>query len=465
MNSIDAGEIRRPISKKTTVCIVGAGISGLIVAKKLKERGIETILIERGGLETGFPGRDEILSDPTGVRIRRESLNYNLGGTGKSWDGWIGKIPKYQVIRDESRQRNSWPISVCELEKYYAQAIEFLGMPEGLKFHESFSKHLNLVNIFRVRDPHKQLESLIKSTLNSELITLIYNAQVTEIQEINGCTSVIAYSKRNEKIEIHAGLVVLTANTINTISIIANSPSAIPKNVNLGHYFMEHPKGTIGQYAIERLAEKIPDESIFHPSQGRLTGLCLNEKTFGNSISNSYIRFEERPLTTSRNYSSIFRRKDESKFLNYAIRVFFDLSPVFENHVTPISNSFSSAYVRCHPSVKDVQSIRILLENVINDVPGFSSKSKLELNQLEQRNFGLLRDASHHLGGIRMGLNPEDSVVDANLKIFSTRNIYVCGGGVFPSSGSINPTLTIVALALRLSCHLQELINPVSQHR
>jgi choline dehydrogenase-like flavoprotein len=64
-----------------------------------------------------------------------------------------------------------------------------------------------------------------------------------------------------------------------------------------------------------------------------------------------------------------------------------------------------------------------------------------------------------------MGLNPEDSVVDANLKIFNTRNIYVCGGGVFPSSGSINPTLTIVALALRLSRHLLNLVNPIEQPR
>ena len=63
------------------------------------------------------------------------------------------------------------------------------------------------------------------------------------------------------------------------------------------------------------------------------------------------------------------------------------------------------------------------------------------------------RDSNHSLGGTRMG-EPGDSVVDANLKVHGAGNLWVAGGSVFASGGHANPTLTILALALRLAAHL-----------
>jgi choline dehydrogenase-like flavoprotein len=61
----------------------------------------------------------------------------------------------------------------------------------------------------------------------------------------------------------------------------------------------------------------------------------------------------------------------------------------------------------------------------------------------------------HHLmGTTRMAEHDKDGVVDKNLKVFGSENIYALGGSVFPSGGAANPTLTIVALAMRLSGHL-----------
>lgn len=64
------------------------------------------------------------------------------------------------------------------------------------------------------------------------------------------------------------------------------------------------------------------------------------------------------------------------------------------------------------------------------------------------------QDASHHMGSTRMGSHPETSVCDANLLVRGTRNLYVSGASVFPTSGCANPTYTIVALAVRLAEHL-----------
>jgi choline dehydrogenase-like flavoprotein len=61
----------------------------------------------------------------------------------------------------------------------------------------------------------------------------------------------------------------------------------------------------------------------------------------------------------------------------------------------------------------------------------------------------------HHMGTTRMSDDPKRGVVDRNCRIHGNANLYVAGGSVFPTSGYNMPTLTIVALALRLADHLK----------
>jgi choline dehydrogenase-like flavoprotein len=58
---------------------------------------------------------------------------------------------------------------------------------------------------------------------------------------------------------------------------------------------------------------------------------------------------------------------------------------------------------------------------------------------------------AHLVGGARMGTGPDDSVVDADHRIWGTPNVYCCDGSVCPTQGSANPALTIMALASRLA--------------
>lgn len=62
----------------------------------------------------------------------------------------------------------------------------------------------------------------------------------------------------------------------------------------------------------------------------------------------------------------------------------------------------------------------------------------------------------HHMGTTRMHTDPKLGVVDADCRVHSTGNLYIAGSSVFPTSGSGVPTLTIVALALRLARHLDD---------
>jgi choline dehydrogenase-like flavoprotein len=62
----------------------------------------------------------------------------------------------------------------------------------------------------------------------------------------------------------------------------------------------------------------------------------------------------------------------------------------------------------------------------------------------------------HHLGTTRMHTDPSKGVVDADCRVHGIRNLYVAGSSVFPTYGCSNPTLTVVALALRLADHLRK---------
>ena len=64
----------------------------------------------------------------------------------------------------------------------------------------------------------------------------------------------------------------------------------------------------------------------------------------------------------------------------------------------------------------------------------------------------------HHMGGTIMSSNVRKGVVDKNLKVENTNNLYVLGSSVFSSGGHFNPTFTIVQLALRLANHLKNTI-------
>ena len=62
--------------------------------------------------------------------------------------------------------------------------------------------------------------------------------------------------------------------------------------------------------------------------------------------------------------------------------------------------------------------------------------------------------AYHHMGTTRMGTDPATSVVDARLRTHDVANLTLASSSVFPTSGAMNPTLTIAALALKAAAHL-----------
>ncbi len=84
------------------------------------------------------------------------------------------------------------------------------------------------------------------------------------------------------------------------------------------------------------------------------------------------------------------------------------------------------------------------------------SADRLPANLLRYGAYG-----GHHLGTARMGRDPRSSVVDPQCRVHGVDNLHIASSAVFPTSGQANPTLTILALALRLADHLA----PPQTHR
>jgi choline dehydrogenase-like flavoprotein len=70
-----------------------------------------------------------------------------------------------------------------------------------------------------------------------------------------------------------------------------------------------------------------------------------------------------------------------------------------------------------------------------------------------------LAGVAHQCGTLRFGRDPRTSVLDVNCKAHDLDNLYVVDGSFFPSSGAVNPALTIAANALRVGDRLRERLS------
>ena len=74
-----------------------------------------------------------------------------------------------------------------------------------------------------------------------------------------------------------------------------------------------------------------------------------------------------------------------------------------------------------------------------------------------------LAGVAHQNGTIRFGRDPSSSALDINCKAHELDNLYVVDGSFFPSCGAVNPSLTIVANAMRVAEHLLSRMTPGSR--
>ncbi|MTJ81811.1 MAG: GMC family oxidoreductase [Telmatospirillum sp.] len=104
----------------------------------------------------------------------------------------------------------------------------------------------------------------------------------------------------------------------------------------------------------------------------------------------------------------------------------------------------------------DVESVSRFLELLAGEIAA-TGVGRFEYDpetvEREMTRYGAY--GGHHIGTARMGVSPRTSVVDPDCRVHGIANLYLAGPAVFPTSSQANPTLTAIALSLRLAAHLR----------
>jgi choline dehydrogenase-like flavoprotein len=106
----------------------------------------------------------------------------------------------------------------------------------------------------------------------------------------------------------------------------------------------------------------------------------------------------------------------------------------------------------------DIRNIREHLKIIDSEL----QKQKLGYMDIELHNDeppGNIHGGWHHMGTTRMHTDSNQGVVDEHCKIHGVNNLFIAGYSVFPTGGYANPTLTLMALSIRLADHFKSHFN------
>ncbi len=303
---------------------------------------------------------------------------------------------------------------------------------------------------------------------------------------------------------------VLACGGIENSRLLLASQGDIPtglgnQNDQVGRYFMEHPRGTCAEVVgkesdIERLQKRCGHHWLDDARGKRhvyLSGVgasdTLQRKQGILNVDVSLV-VEENVESGTRAAERLLKGGSSDKGED-AWLVLKDLDEVASNSVRryvqqrpPIIEA-KKVSLECHVEQAPNKDSRITLSSEKDALGMPRSKMNWVLGQQEQRTiqeltiaigaeFGRLQlgrvkladwvmdpgenwtrgvqDVAHHMGGTRMSTSPHSGVVNGDCKVHQTDNLYIAGSSVFPTSGCVNPTLTIVALSIRLADHLKQ---------
>ncbi len=107
--------------------------------------------------------------------------------------------------------------------------------------------------------------------------------------------------------------------------------------------------------------------------------------------------------------------------------------------------------------VDSVIKLHEVLDNWLRECNCGELEYWFEKEELSKAIYAMSRDGIHQCGTTRIAASPKDGVVDNDLKLWGTNNIFISSSSVFPTSGQANPTFLLGAFAIRLAEHLTKM--------
>lgn len=490
------------------VCIIGSGPAGLALASQFVDSDVKVIILESGRVDPDplFQQLNEGESaGPRKVNLTGSRLRC-FGGAGKIWAGVCRPVSEQDLKEREYVAHSGWPIDYSDLEPYYRKAANLLDLDYDLFEGDRWKSDSEMPVIFDGLGDHllrgnryqqaslknRDLTNKYRDTFfHSENITVVTNATVVDLvqNKSTGVDSVLVKSISNRGVMVKAGHFVLCAGAIENVRILLNSSvdDLVKKNRFLGACFMSHPAFTdVGTVIRSREDADCLDTKHLNKRFGfeLRYGEQDKLKLLRHSISLS-------PLSIKRQVSESMKSEKVSyldligniKLLdvmseakcrilgedpvveNWKISVGIEQEPRLSNKITLSDMTDVHGKNKLRIFWDTVSELE--MNTVLEAFKGLSRElvlsgvgvAKISDSLLNKETFKRQDPINHHIGTTRMSSSAEDGVVDRNLKCFGLDNLYVSSSSVFPTSSNVNPTLTIIALSLRLGAYLKKRLN------
>ncbi|ANY82221.1 hypothetical protein BB934_28205 (plasmid) [Microvirga ossetica] len=257
------------INRCASVCIIGAGIAGLLIAVRLARAGQRVIVVE-SGIE-GFEARIQELNkidDPAGYYKRALSgRNREFGGNSKYWGGRLIHPSQNDTIDRPYISSSGWPISFDELTSYQREIEKIFDLDDST-YEEELLEQLDPARLFVRRDPDvtcrwAKIPTFSRINLGAALkheILSHHNVEVWlgatvcnfEVDRTSArLSSIVAKNFSDHELKVSAREFIFAAGAIESTRLLllldASADNRPFQSCDaLGRYFQEHAKATVG---------------------------------------------------------------------------------------------------------------------------------------------------------------------------------------------------------------------------
>jgi choline dehydrogenase-like flavoprotein len=417
------------------------------------------------------------------VRIRL------VGGKTLMWGRASWRMSDYEFkCKDHDGFGDNWPISYKDLAPYYDRVEPlfrvsgrregFPQIPDGIFIEDNSpdsesvrrfmasAKRLN-VPTTKGREATGRFASSVNLLLPDALatgnLTVVPNAVVREItaDRATGLANGAHFVDRRTRREYHAKarVVVLGASCLESTRILLNSGLANSSGV-LGHFLFDQ------FYVKDVITCIVPEARGGRAGRGLMGGggyiprfrnLATREKNF---IRGYAYDFGSGGTPNPRYFplygEALQKQLAEVNGAGFSMTAMGTVLPRFEHHV------------RIDKDKQDAWGIPVLhIHQKYTDNEFEMAKDSMQVAEELCRGAGFEvvakhwqmvppGESIHELGTCRMGDDPKTSVLNSFNQCHDVKNLFVMDGSAFTSGGSQNPTLTILALAMRASEYLAE---------
>ena len=507
LTTIEAGEVL-----EADLIIIGGGLAGITLANSLLKDGLSVILLEAGGLDVDLDNQAQYEGNATLSDGKHESLELDgfltdsrvraYGGSGHWWGGKCAPLSAEDFESREWVPESGWPISRTDLNPYYDMACDSLNIDRfnhtkpdltpsqgnyiGINDNENLTSRPRRFTRITGQNRHQEdFDRFRFKTRDSNTTSVYLNANVVGFDMRRDKTALSGV-----RIETLAGKTfiargkqfVLACGGLENIRLLLAAAQSgditLDKTVkSLGRYFQGHLAFDL--YADKRssgtkllLAETSDDISAYtnNSSEGEKVVIAVTRQGQKASGSGAMTLTLSRDSTIDRHgglaieatYQTLLSSSSmQSKVQNLACYFMPENRPLAESRVTlsDVTDRFGMPRIELNWvfGTQDKLAFQKAIALAASEF-GSSGKGRVCADIPNVEYFDSVNISRHHMGGTRMSRSAETGVVDPNLRHHDIENLFVLGSTVFPTSGIANPTLTILALAFRLSQHLSETV-------